>query len=80
LFSAASLAGPFVFFRPLAFFSRLEVVLRTGGQGGRIPDLGGGMEDVVATEVEEPAREGPRGEEEMLVCFRFTPELEREYA
>ena len=55
-------------------FSKLEVADLTGGQGGRIPDFGGGIEEV---EPDEGAREGPRAEElEMFVCFRLTPELD----
>ena len=60
-------------------FSKLDVDDLTGGQGGLMPDFGGGMEEV-AIEPEEPdegARAGPRAEElEMFVCFRLTPEFD----
>jgi len=63
-------------------FSKLDVEDLTGGQGGLIPDFGGGI-DEVAIEVEpvEGALDPLRAEElDMLVCFRLTPEFDLEYA
>ena len=59
-------------------FSKLDVDALTGGQGGLMPDFGGGMEEVaIEPEVDEGARAGPRAEElEMFVCFKLTPEFD----
>ena len=59
-------------------FSKLDVDDLTGGQGGLMPDLGGGIEEVaIEPEPDDGALAGPRAEElEMFVCFRLTPEFD----
>ena len=59
-------------------FSKLDVDDLTGGQGGLMPDLGGGMEEVaIEPEPDEGVLAVPRAEElEMFVCFKLTPEFD----